>query len=151
MKNNDLVWITRADQGRPQVDVLTLRNTDSAHFAYGRCPASGISVCWKCHLSIVGRYRLQMEYDKPSSGRLFCGRFHAGVRFSICLMTRRIIESSCPEKQLPGARVAYAHGKMRERRLEEIMAALSDNNLTFWFVQLLSNPALICQCHLPLL
>ncbi|NLM14234.1 MAG: transcription-repair coupling factor [Clostridiaceae bacterium] len=108
------------------VDVLTLTATPiprTLHMAM-----SGIRDISVLEVPPLDRRPVQtyvMEYDEAIIGEAVLREIsRRGQVFYLFNDTRRIIEKAAAlEKQLPGARVAYAHGKMRERRLEEIMAA----------------------------
>ena len=108
------------------VDVLTLTATPiprTLHMAM-----SGIRDISVLEVPPLDRRPVQtyvMEYDEAIVGEAILRELsRRGQVFYLFNDTRRIIEKAAAlEKQLPGARVAYAHGKMRERRLEEIMAA----------------------------
>ena len=108
----------------PNIDVLTLTATPIPRTLH--LSMSGIRDISVIEQAPHDRRPVQtyvMEYDEDIVAEA-CMRELArdGQVFYLFNDTRRIIEKTAQlEKQLPGAVIAYAHGKMGERRLEEII------------------------------
>ncbi len=110
----------------PTVDVLTLTATPiprTLHMAM-----SGIRDISVLEEPPHDRRPVQtyvMEYDQEIVAEAILREISRnGQVFYLFNDTRRIMEKAASlEKMLPGARIAYAHGKMGEKRLEDIITA----------------------------
>ncbi len=108
----------------PNVDVLTLTATPIPRTLH--MSMSGIRDISVLEEPPHDRRPVQtyvMEYDQAVVNEALLREIsRQGQVFYLFNDTRRIIDKAAEiEKALPGARVAYAHGKMSEKRLEEII------------------------------
>ncbi len=110
----------------PSVDVLTLTATPIPRTLH--MSMSGIRDISVLEEPPHDRRPVQtyvMEYDQEIVAEAILRELtRNGQVFYLFNDTRRIIDKARQlETMLPGARIAYAHGKMSEKRLEEIIAA----------------------------